>query len=356
MAKEKGPTADLPAAKLVIDEFGRFFETETNEAITYSEQIDLLIENLKLTEQFILETHDHDFRYTVEAVDHPIMAQLIRADQSGIWITAQNGREFLTQKEKFSFDYNEHLCGLTNTGAPFRLTTEAMDAFFNACDESSESHFVLGGVRIKTPDYYFENSEIAKPSYWENVYETEGDPRWNLHEPAAALKDMLPKLKLPKSRILILGCGEGHDAAFFAEAGHVVTAVDFSKHAIELGRKKYGKLSQLEFIQSDIFALDSSYNKSFDLIFEHTCFCAVVPSRRKELVQLWSRLLHEQGQLMGVFFTMLKRAGPPYGASELEIKSILKKNFQTLMWQRFQKSIPQRASRELFVLAQKRTI
>ena len=343
------------ASRLVIDEFGRIFDAETNEAITYSEQVDLLIENLVLNEQFGLETHDHDRKYAIEAFDHPIMAQLIRADQSGIWITAQNGREFSTVKDKFSFDFDDRLCGLTSNGAPFRLTIEAMDDFFTKCDNSSEEHFILGGYHVKTAEYYFANSEIEKANYWESVYDTEGNPGWNLQEPAAALKEMLPRLKLPKSRILVLGCGEGHDAAFFAEAGHVVTAVDFSKRAIEIGKKKYGRFTNLKFIQADIFTLDSSWNRSFDLIVEHTCFCAIPPERRADLVQLWCRLLHEQGQLMGVFFAMLKRAGPPYGSSELEIKSALKKNFQTLVWQRWQKSIPRRATRELFVLAQKKS-
>jgi 2-polyprenyl-3-methyl-5-hydroxy-6-metoxy-1,4-benzoquinol methylase len=37
---------------------------------------------------------------------------------------------------------------------------------------------------------------------------------------------------MPRCRVLVLGCGEGHDAAFFAQNGHIVTGVDISPEAI----------------------------------------------------------------------------------------------------------------------------
>lgn len=339
---------------LVIDEFGRFFEA-SGQRIEYPEQVDLLIENLKLTDLFALETADHENTYSVEAVDHPIMAQKIRADQAGLWITAQNGKEYLTLKDKFSFDFADRLCGMTQKNAPFRLTKECMAGFFELCDDYDDDYFSFGGYKIITPEYYFENIEIKKSTYWENVYQTDGNPSWNLMEPAKALKEMLPKLKLPKSRILVMGGGEGHDAALFAEAGHLVTCVDFSKVAIENGKKKYQGLTNLTFIQQDIFTLDHTWDHSFDLVVEHTCFCAIPPSQRKKLVDTYARVLHDQGQLMGVFFAMLKRAGPPFGSSELEIKTHLEKKFQILVWQRYRKSAPRREGRELYLLAQKRS-
>lgn len=338
---------------LVIDEFGRIFEAN-GRAIEHTEHIDLLIENIKLTEHFALETSDHEQHYSVEAADHPIMVQKIRADQAGLWVTAQNGKEFLTAKEKFSFDFQDRLCGLTQKNAPFRLSKECMDGFFELCDEYDDDSFVLGGYKITTPPYYFEDSSIKQAGYWENVYRTDGNPSWNLMEPANALKEMLPKLKLPKSRILVLGGGEGHDASLFAEAGHLVTVVDFSKVAIENGRKRYKDLPHLTFVQENIFNLDHSWDHSYDLVVEHACFCAIPPSQRKQLVDIYARVLHDQGQLMGVFFSMLKRAGPPYGSSELEIKNHLERKFQILVAQRFRKSVVRRQGREFYILGQKR--
>ena len=224
---------------LRIDEFGRIFEAN-GRAIEHSDHIDLLIENLKLNQQFGLETTDHDYKYCVEAVDHPIMVQKIRADQGGLWVTAQNGKEFLAVKDKFSFDYQDRLCGHTQKNVPFRLSKECMAGFFDLCDDYDDDSFILGGYKISTPPYYNEETAIKQPGFWENVYQKDGNPHWNLMEPAKALKEMLPKLKLPKSRILVLGGGEGHDASLFAEAGHLVTVVDFSNVAIEnLGIRLY---------------------------------------------------------------------------------------------------------------------
>lgn len=338
---------------LVIDEFGRIFEAN-GRPIEHPDQMDLLLENLKLTELFALETFDHDHKYCVEAVDHPIMVQKIRPDQGGIWVTAQNGKEFLAIKDKFSFDDQDRLCGMTQKNVPFRLSKDCMDSFFELCDEYDDDFFVLGGYKIMTPPYYFEDTQIKQSEYWENVYHTDGNPSWNLLEPAKALKEMLPKLKLPKSRILVLGGGEGHDASLFAEAGHLVTVVDFSKVAIVKGRERYKNLSNLNFVLENIFNLDTTWNHSYDLVVEHTCFCAIPPSQRKQLVDIYARVLHDQGQLMGVFFAMLKRAGPPYGSSELEIKNHLDKKFQILVANRFRKSVPRREGRELYILAQKR--
>ena len=343
----------MSSTHLVIDEFGRFL-LGAGQTIDHPDHVGLLIENLKLTELFALETADHDFKYTVEAVDHPLMVQKIHADQGGLWVTVQNGKEFLAMKDKFSFDFQDRLCGLTQKQVPFRLTKECMVGFFDLCDDYEDDFFTLGGYRIETPPYYFENAEIQQARFWENVYHTDGNPSWNLHEPARALKEMLPKLRLPKSRILFLGGGEGHDAALFAEVGHIVTVMDFSKIAIENGKKKYSHLSNLTFLEQDIFKLDHSWDHSFDLIVENTCFYAISPFKRKSLVDLWARLLHEQGQLMAVLFVMLKRAGPPYGSSELELKHFLEKRFQILVWQRYRKSAERREGRELYVLGQKR--
>ena len=165
---------------------------------------------------------------------------------------------------------------------------------------------------------------------------------------------MTPRLKLPKSRILLLGSGEGHDAAFFArEGGHIVTAVDFSPEAIRRSKALYGHLSNLTFLQQDVFSLPSTFDHNFDVIVEHTCYCAIPPTKRAQLAKIWSRLLAPQGLIMGIFFTMDKHQGPPFGSTEWEIRERLRKNFRFLLWTRWDKSIESRKNLETFVLAQK---
>ena len=76
--------------------------------------------------------------------------------------------------------------------------------------------------------------------------------------------------------------------------------------------------------------------------------------RRNELVQVWSKCLAEKGFLMGVFFATYKQDGPPFGASEWELRERTKKLYQYLFWGRWRQSAPKALGKELFVYAQRR--
>lgn len=340
---------------LTINEHGElFFSSENEKPIPAGEIAQELLRNVRLTDNFNLETSLDGQKYLIEAFDHPLFAHKVISAQGKILIETQQQLTFEADLSKFSLDPFDRICGLTTTNAPFRLTEKAQAKLFDACDSFDDESFTLNNLKVKTPEYYFHNPDLSDSKFWTQIYHDESKPGWDLGEPAVAFKDMFPRLKLPKSRILVLGCGEGHDAAFFAQAGHVVTGIDFSEEAINRAKAHYGSMENITFLQQDIFTLPHDLNASFDLIIEHTCFCAIEPSRRKELIKLWRRLLHEEGQVMAVFFAMLKRAGPPYGSSEWEIRELLKDSFQFLFWGRWRNSIPKREGRELFVLAKKR--
>lgn len=341
---------------LMINEQGELLLPGSDLPIKDLETTQELLRNLKLSDNFTLETHFENTKYIVEAFDHPLVAHSVENRGGRIFIQTQAQLFFEVDPKKWSVDDWDRFCGLTTTAAPFRLTERAQEKLFDACDEFDDESFTLGGLRIETPPYYIPTDQIDTAKYWMDVYHTDGKPGWDLGEPAEAFKDMYPRLKLPKCRILVLACGEGHDAAMFAQAGHVVTAVDFSGEGLTRGKKLYGHLENLTFMKEDIFNLPQSWNHSFDVIVEHTCFCAIPPERRKDLVTLWRRLLHEEGQIFGVFFAMLKRAGPPYGSSEWEIRELLRPYFQFLFWSRWRKSLPRRQGKELFILAKKREL
>lgn len=338
---------------LSINENGEIFLDKDEKAVPDGEIAQTLLRNIRLTNGFNLETFFEKKKYIVEAFDHPLVTHKIMAHDGKIFIETQQQLTFQADLEKFSLDAFDRICGLTTTQAPFRLTEKAQADLFDTCDEFDDDSFTLNGLKVLTPEYYFANPHLSNSDFWTKIY-NEGDAGWDLADAAVAFKDMIQRLKFPKGRFLVLGCGAGHDAALFAKAGHVVTAVDFSAGAIEQAKKLYGHLENLTFIQQDIFTLPHEWNESFDVIIEHTCFCAIEPHRRKEMVKLWRRLLHEEGQIMGVFFSMLKRAGPPYGSSEWEIRELLKDSFQFLFWGRWRESLPKREGRELFVLAKKR--
>ena len=155
-----------------------------------------------------------------------------------------------------------------------------------------------------------------------------------------------------------MGAGAGDDAAYFADLGHLVTAVDFSDEALARARAKHGDRPGLRFIKADAFHLPPSLategtTGAFDLIVEHTFYCAIDPCRRNELVSIWRRCLAEGGHLLAVFFTMDKAQGPPFGGSEWELRARLQGAFRPLYWFRSRNSHETRVGQETLIYPEK---
>lgn len=314
-----------------------------------------LLASISLTDNGIVLTKLNNETIIVEAFDQPYVAKQVEVKNGNWTIQCPYDTHFEFSLETLSLDEWDRFHGMTKKGIPFVFSRAAQAHFFNLLQDYSDDSITFDGRLYKTESYLVDNPDIVKPQWWTDVYINEGKPRWDLGEPSPILKDMLPRLKLPKSRILVLGSGEGHDAAFFAKDGHNVTAVDISPEAHRRGKDKYSQYANIDWIEADIFKLGRDFDKSFDLVFEHTCYCAVNPSERSELVKLWNRCLVDTGSLLGVFFVTEKRRGPPYGASEWEIRERMKKSYQFLFWGRWHQSIPRRQGKELFVYAQKRS-
>ncbi len=339
---------------LTINEHGDIFLDPDDPAVTDPNHIEEIHRNLKITDNHILTTEFQDESYIVESFDHPLHIIAVEFKDKQIFLQTKQNTLFQSDNSKWSVDPWDRFNGLTTSGAPFVLTKKAQEQLFNLADSFDDEGFVAKKEYIATPPYFIDTPQIATSQHWTSVYQQEENPGWNLNEPAEAFKDMLPRLKLPKSRVLVLGAGEGHDAALFAKAGHLVTAVDFSKEAIARGQKKYGDLTNLTFHEMNIFHIPQEWNYGFDIVVEHTCFCAIPTDQRHELVRLYRRMLHEEGQLLAVFFVMEKRSGPPFGATEWEIRKRTEPGFHYLFWGRLRNSIPHRLGRELFVLAKKK--
>jgi SAM-dependent methyltransferase len=339
---------------VIIDENGEIYLDNLEAKIQNPDVCKEVLTNLQLNLDFTLTTLIDNEIHLVEAFDFPITAHAVTVASDKVLIHTDFNLYFEAQDDQWSVNAQDQFQGMTISGAPFKLSKKAQAQLFTQCDEYDDDSFTLNGKNILTPPYYIENRDVHKPQFWSEHYKAAVPPRWDLNDAAEAFKDMLHRLKFPKSRILVLGCGGGHDAAFFAQAGHVVTAVDFSAEAIQKAKATYGHLHNLSFEQMDVFNLPHEWNFSFDVVIEHTLFCAIDPALHQKLITVWKRVLHEEGQLLSVFFTMLKRMGPPYGITEFELRALLMPHFQFLFWGRLRNSIPDRLGKELFVLGKKR--
>ena len=73
---------------------------------------------------------------------------------------------------------------------------------------------------------------------WESRYQTKDMP-WEKGEPSPGLVDFLAAhSKLKRGKILVPGCGTGHDVRAWAKAGFEVTGYDLAPSAIKLCEEK----------------------------------------------------------------------------------------------------------------------
>lgn len=335
-----------------IDDVG-FIYDDLKQKIIDPDVLEEFFIELKITEGFQLRSKLHGTAALVEAFDSPIIAHEINLNINDNSLTNIYGFNWSFDLSTLLVDEWDRFHGTSKEGLPFVMNAKAQDQFFDQLEEFDDDSITFNGKRYLVNSYWNDDIEVESESYWTDKYDKK-ETGWDLGAPALGLLSLLPKLKLPTSRIIILGGGCGHDAALFAEHGHLVTLVDVSAEAISKAKQTYGHYTNLTFIHADLFDLPHEMYGQFDILIEHTCYCAINPSLRSDLVKQWRRLLHDKGFLFAIFFIMPKRNGPPFGGSEFEIKERLKSDFQFIIWQRFRQSVKSRSGRELLVYAQKR--
>lgn len=166
-------------------------------------------------------------------------------------------------------------------------------------------------------------------SDWAARYAAANTP-WDLggpHPELAARLDRLVPLggTAGPGRACVPGCGRGHDARLLAAAGWEVTAVDVVP---ELQRffppEFHGR-----FLATDALALIAP---PFDLLWEHTFFCALEPEQRPRYGAMARRLLRPGGLLAALVFPVGKEPGqgPPYAMSTAALAEALGPEFRLL--------------------------
>lgn len=306
---------------------------------------------------FITQSDGHEI--IVEAFDQPLISLPVRPGPkigSDLGSTPQWPLQF---PYGYTSTFDPHtLCtddwdrfhGRTINNLPFVFSRSAQIDFFNLLEKFDDDAIYVDGKKILIPTINDREVAEAKLSYHGPT------PNWAFYfdDVAKPLREILPQIKIPRSRICILGCRTGHDAAYFASQGHLVTAVDLNPLAIARAREQHRETPNLKFIEADAFAYAKKSSQQFDIIFEHAFFSAIAPNRRSELVQAWRSLLIEGGHLLGIFFILDRLGSPPYGVTEWELKKHLQNDFAFLYWTRWKTSLEARLGKELVIYARKK--
>lgn len=152
----------------------------------------------------------------------------------------------------------------------------------------------------------------SHPKFWDKRY-LSGEMPWDFKGIPADLRTFLKK-KGKGARVLIPGCGRGHEIKAFADAGYEVTAIDFSPAAVERARALAGPELGNRVLLGDFFTHDFPA-ASFDFIYERNFVCALVPERRPAYRDRMAQLLKYRGALLGYFYyqKLVPGEGPPFG-------------------------------------------
>ena len=198
--------------------------------------------------------------------------------------------------------------------------------------------------------------QVNSPKFWDELYISQND-NWSINNPSPVFVHLIEKSDLlKKGKILILGCGKGHDAIYAAKNGFTVVGVDFSEEAI--GYSNLAALNEnyeIEFLCADFFELNTKFTNYFDYIFEYVSFCAVEPSRVNELLKKCAEYLKPNGKLITQLFPIDNRSdGPPYAIDKNAFYTESKKYFQLEYYSKNIDSIKPRKGNEILLIFKKK--
>jgi len=122
----------------------------------------------------------------------------------------------------------------------------------------------------------------AGPSvdFWQQRFASQRTP-WDRGEVNPALEPLIARGFFPAgARVLVPGCGSGHEVARLAAAGCRVLAVDYAPAAVALTRERLARAGlDARVVEADLLAW--SPPERFDAVWDQACLCALHPDQWK---------------------------------------------------------------------------
>lgn len=128
-------------------------------------------------------------------------------------------------------------------------------------------------------------------SYWKNIYSKQSESEL----PSLFARYIAETLSIEGKSIIELGCGNGRDAIFFANANANVTAIDQCDNIIELLDLRFQKVDNLKFICTDFTCLDDSIK--YDIVYSRFTFHSISKAQEENVVDWAYRNLKPNGKL-----------------------------------------------------------
>jgi cyclopropane fatty-acyl-phospholipid synthase-like methyltransferase len=161
---------------------------------------------------------------------------------------------------------------------------------------------------------------------WQAHYEAADTP-WDEGAPHPALLDYIAASGPFRGRILVPGCGSGHEVRAISTPENHVVGLDIAPAAIAKAQA-FPKTGNEEYVVADLFNLAPQYRAAFDTVVEHTCFCAVEPSMRPAYAGAVAGALKPGGMLFAIFYLDPARDHqPPFGVAVEELDRLFSHDF-----------------------------
>jgi hypothetical protein len=166
------------------------------------------------------------------------------------------------------------------------------------------------------------NEEHTPSQSWEQRYR-DGRTPWDRGEPSPALLGWLQAGNIPSGRILVPGCGRGHEVIELSAAGFLVTGVDFAPSALEdLRRRLDERRLQAELVCADFITWRTS--APFDAAYEQTSLCSLPAQRWRDYVGSLEANLRSGGVLLALFMQTGHPGGPPWHCDPIAMQRLFK--------------------------------
>lgn len=164
--------------------------------------------------------------------------------------------------------------------------------------------------------------DSSTAAFWESRYRDHVTP-WDAGETPQDLRAYAGRLER-SARILIPGCGSGYEAAYLAQCGFDVRAIDFSAAAVAAARERLGERADIVQL-ADFFTF--TFGHAFDVIYERAFLCALPRIRWPDYARRCAQLLASGGVIAGFFYFDAAPKGPPFGTSADELEALLGAQF-----------------------------
>lgn len=182
---------------------------------------------------------------------------------------------------------------------------------------------------------------------WNEQYEKRDTP-WEKGAPSPGLVDFLATEPV-RGRVLVPGCGFGHDVRALAATADEVVGLDIAALAVERA-DGFPKAGHERYVHGNLFDLPAEMRGSFDWVFEHTCFCAIHPTLRETYVKSVAAALKPGGRYLAVFYldpgNDSPDEGPPFEVSLAELDRLFLPRFDLVREWLPQRAYPGREGRE----------